>query len=80
MTNGAHTISEYSFDSQLVAGALSQAVTCNTDAGTVPIFPIPQWRVDIRIMGAPVQTFWTTVAPGSTVDLFTLIPDEEQVG
>jgi hypothetical protein len=83
MTNNGVTIAkETVIESALVDGALSQeGVTSNLDTGTTPTVPQPQWRVDIRLQGADVQTFFITVPTGGgTIDLFTLIPGEEQVG
>lgn len=81
MSNGADTYAEGSvIEETLSAGALSATVPSNVDTGTVPTIPQPQWRVDIRIVGSPVQTFFITVpASAGTIDLFTLIPSEEQV-
>lgn len=79
MTNGADTLAkETVIVSYLIAGVLSQPVTCNTDADTVPTNA--EWRVDIRIQNSDVQTFFIVVPPGLSVDLFTLIPEQEQVG
>jgi len=57
------------------------ATITETVTGTVPSAPQnTQWRVDLRITGASVRTFFITVpAGGGTVDLFTLIPDAQQV-
>ncbi len=45
-------------------GHLSQAVTSNLDPGTIPAAPgNTQWRVDIRILGAQVETYNVTVPP-----------------
>lgn len=79
MTNGSTTLAKDTvIIAYFVAGVLSQAVTCNTDIGTVPINA--EWRVDIRIQNSDVQTFFIVVPPGETVDLFTLIPEQEQIG
>lgn len=52
-----------------------------TSAGTVPAAPQnSQWRVDLRILGAAIKTFFIVVpAGGGTVDLFSLIPNQQQV-
>jgi hypothetical protein len=49
--------------------------------GTVPAPPNnTNWRVDIRIAGAPVKTYYIVVpAVSGSVDLFTLIGTQQQV-
>jgi hypothetical protein len=59
-------------------GSISQSVTANTDAATVPADA--QWRVDVRVAGAEEEPYTITVPPGpGTVDLGTLMPGAQQV-
>jgi hypothetical protein len=62
------------------SGNLSQSLTCNTDADTLPTDS--QWRVDITLAGAlSTQTYYVSVPPGiGPIDLFSLIPGTQQVG
>jgi exo-beta-1,3-glucanase (GH17 family) len=80
MTNGAETIVPASVTANLNAsGELSQELTANNDAGTVP--EDSQWRVDFRILGAEQETFYIVVPTGGgTVDLGSLLPQQPQGG
>lgn len=73
MTNGTTTIIPASITANLDSnGNLSQALTSNSDAGTVPTDQ--QWRVDIRLLGASEEQFWITVPVGpGTTDLGPLL-------
>lgn len=76
MTNGTTTLVPSELTATLNNGALSQALTSNQDAGTIP--SDAEWRVDFRITtnGAPLtETFYITVPTGpGTTDLGTLLP------
>lgn len=83
MTNGSTTVLPAEITANLVAGALSQVLTANTDTGTIP--QDAQWRVDWRISsatGSPVtETFWIVVPAGSgSIDLGTLLPQMSDGG
>jgi hypothetical protein len=80
MTCGSTTIVPASITANLNSeGKLSQALTANNDAGTVP--EDSQWRVDFRILGAEQETFYIVVPTGGgTVDLGSLLPQQPQGG
>lgn len=80
ITNGSTTIIPASVSAPLDAtGHLSQTLTANDDPGTVPIDS--QWRMDLRLQGADVETFWITVPAGTgTVDLGSLLPQQPDGG
>lgn len=60
MTNGTTTIVPASINAALSSsGALSQSLTSNLDAATVP--QNAQWRVDLRILGLQPETLFITV-------------------
>jgi hypothetical protein len=94
MQNGTKSIVPASITATLSgSGGLSQAVTSNLDPGTVPAAPMnTQWRVDLRILGSSVETYYVTVPPiqtetnGSTasgsavVTLSSLTADDFMVG
>jgi hypothetical protein len=65
MTNGPTSIVPAERTANLSAsGVLSQALTSNIDPGTVPAAPQnAQWRIDMRILGASVQSYAVTVPP-----------------
>lgn len=79
MTNGSTSIVPASITASLNgSGALSQVLTSNLDAATIP--QDTQWRATFRIMGAEEETFVITVpAGGGTVDLGSLLPGAQQV-
>jgi hypothetical protein len=68
----------FTVDNTLVSGAGSIALA-QTATGTTPGSPNnTQWRVDIRIVGAKVVTYYITVpAGGGSVDLYSLIPQQQ---
>ncbi|HEY1690066.1 MAG TPA: hypothetical protein VGF95_14520 [Solirubrobacteraceae bacterium] len=77
MTNGATTIVPASITAALDSeGKLSQGLTANDDAGTLPADS--QWRTDFRIQGATeTETFYIVVPSGSgTIDLGALLPEQ----
>lgn len=76
MTNGTLTIVPASITANLNgSGALSQALTSNVDAATIP--QDASWRVDFRILGAQQETFWIVVPTGGgTVDLGSLLSQQ----
>ena len=76
ITNGSTTLVPASITANLnVSGQLSQSVTSNVDSATIPTDS--QWRVDLRLLGAPVETFFVTVPVGpGTVDLGSLLPQQ----
>lgn len=79
MTNGSTTLIPAELTANLDgSGHLSQVLTSNQDAGTLP--QDVQWRVDFRITaaGSPVtESFFITVPPGpGTTDLGTLLPQQ----
>lgn len=76
MTNGTTTLIPSSITANLNAsGQLSQSLTANNDAGTVP--QDAQWRVDFRLLGAETETFYIVVPTGGgTVDLGSLLPQQ----
>ena len=76
VTNGSTTIVPASITANLnSSGQLSQALTSNVDAATVPVDS--QWRVDFRILGAQQETFWVVIPVGpGTVDLGSLLPQQ----
>lgn len=80
ITNGPTTVVPASVTANLDAsGNLSQALTSNADAGTIP--QDSEWRVDFRILGSPVETFFITVPSGAgTVDLGSLLPQQPNGG
>lgn len=65
-------------NSTVVGGSITLT---NTVPGTTPAAPLnASWRVDLRILGASQRSFFVVVpANGGTVDLFTLIPFQQQV-
>lgn len=79
MTNGVVSLVPMSITKNLDnSGNLSQVLTSNADATTVPT--TTQWEVDMRIAGASQQTFFIVVPTGGgTLDLFSLIPSVQQV-
>jgi len=85
MTNGAEShLAGETITNTISSGVLSQPVPANDDTATVSIGN-PQWAVTIRLAGeqARNETYFITVphaAVGGTVDLFTLIPTQVQVG
>lgn len=74
MTNGTTTIVPSEITANLNSeGKLSQALTANDDPGTIP--SDAQWRVDLRILGAPSEPYFITVPTGGgTADLGSLLP------
>jgi hypothetical protein len=72
-----------------VPGNAPFTITNNTSGGTVTLAQTAtgttpgspnntQWRVDIRIVGAKVVTYYITVpAVGGSVDLYSLIPQQQ---
>lgn len=68
MQNGTQSIVPSSITSNLDAnGLLSQLITSNTDSGTVPTAPgNTQWRVDMRILGSSIETYFVVVPPIQT--------------
>ncbi|GAC1530928.1 MAG: hypothetical protein NVS3B1_23660 [Marmoricola sp.] len=76
ITNGTQTLVPSSLNASLNAsGNLSQSLTSNVDPATSPVDS--QWRVDLRILGASVETFYITVPVGpGTVDLGTLLQQQ----
>lgn len=75
MSNGGVTIVPTHVTSTLSqAGVLSQTLTSNIDAGTIPADTL--WRVDEKIQGAPGRTFEIQVPSGglTNVDLGSLMP------
>lgn len=68
MTNGTTSIVPAEITANLnSSGVLSQALTSNIDPATVPAAPqSTQWRVDARVLGAQVQTYFITVPPIQT--------------
>jgi hypothetical protein len=65
----------YALDS---SGNLNALLTSNVDAATVP--QTTQWRVDFRILGAPLETDFIIVpSGGGSVDLGSLLPAAQQV-
>lgn len=80
ITNGTETIVPSEITSPLSAtGELSQELTANTDAETVP--GDSEWRVDFRIIGASQETFFIVVPPGpGSTDLGSLLPKQPQGG
>jgi hypothetical protein len=80
MTNDGTTIAPGIVTASLDAsGNLSQAITCNNDADTVPTGA--QWRVDIRLYGDQEQSYFITVPTGiGNIDLGSLLPAAQQVG
>lgn len=56
-------------------GAFSQSLASTQDASTVP--QDAQWRVDIRILGAEMETFFITIpSGGADYDLMALLPQD----
>lgn len=80
MTNGSTTIVPATITANLSSGGvLSQALTSNADALTQPTDA--SWRVDIRILGAEIATYFISIpSGGGTIDLGTLLPGAQQVG
>jgi hypothetical protein len=80
VTNGSISLVPSTITASLNAsGELSQKLTANNDAGTVP--GDSQWRVDFRILGASAETFYIVVPTGGgTVDLGSLLPKQPQGG
>ncbi len=76
MTNGALTIVPAEITASLSPeGKISQTLTSNKDAGTVP--EDTEWRVDFRVLGAPTETFFITVpSGGGEHDLGSLLPNQ----
>lgn len=76
MSNGSITVVPSTVVASLEdTGDLSQVLTSNVDPGTDP--PDSRWRVDLRLDGMPVQTYFITVpSGGGTVDLGTLLPTD----
>lgn len=74
MSQAGQTITPGSITATLDAsGNLSQALTANNDAGTIP--GDAQWRVDFRILGMDAESYFVTVPTGGgTIDLYTLLP------
>ena len=60
------------------SGALSATLTSNVDSATVP--QTTNWKVDMRILGAPEETDFICVpSGGGTYDLGALLPGAQQV-
>ena len=80
MTNTGTTMVPANLTANLDAsGNLSQALTCNNDAATVPTGS--QWRVDLRILGDSEESYFISVPTGSgSLDLGSLLPGNQQVG
>lgn len=80
MTNGTTTIIPAEITANLNAqGQLSQALTANNDAGTVPADA--EWAVTFRILGASMEEFFIVVPTGGgTVDLGSLLPQQPNGG
>lgn len=80
MTNGTTTLLPSAITANLNAsGELSQKLTANNDAGTVPGDAL--WRVDFRLLGDQQETFYITVpAGGGSVDLGSLLSKQPQGG
>lgn len=80
ITNDTTTVLPATIPSNLnPSGQLSQVLTANNDAGTVPTDS--QWRVDIRVAGSQELTYYIIVPTGGgTVDLGTLLPQDTTGG
>lgn len=76
MTNGTTTLVPSEITANLNgSGELSQALTANNDAGTIP--EDAQWRVDLRLLGDEQETFVITVPTGGgSKDLGSLLPQQ----
>ena len=76
MTNNGTTIVPATVTSNLDAtGHLSQALTSNLDAATIP--QNTTWILTMRILGSESEEFSIQVpAGGGTVDLGTLLPQQ----
>ena len=74
MTNGSVTLVPASVTSRIDAsGNLLQSLVSTMDPATTP--PDALWRVDVRILGSDVDTFFTAVPSGGvTVDMAGLSP------
>lgn len=82
MTNGNKTYEATRFEATLDgSGNLSQVLVSNIDTDTQPAWPwYARWRVDFHITGSTRETYYIVVpAGGGTVDLFDLIPTQQQV-
>lgn len=80
MTQPADTIMPGAITIALNAeGAFSQSLASNQDSATVP--QDTTWRVDIRIMGSPIETY-NIVVPTNTAseDLGALLPQNPYGG
>lgn len=81
MTNGTTTIVPAEVTSTLnVSGQLSVSLYANNDAGTSPTDA--QWEVTLRILGASVEGPYPITVPtgGGTVDLGSLLPQQQYGG
>jgi hypothetical protein len=81
ISNDGTSIIPIEIDSALDGtGHLSQSLTCNTDADTLP--SDSQWRVDVTLAGSlSTQSYYIVLPPGiGSIDLFSLIAGSQQVG
>lgn len=80
MSQPGQTITPGSITATLDAeGNLSQALTANTDPGTIP--QDAQWKVGLYILGAEEETYFITVPTGGgTIDLMSLLPQQPNAG
>jgi hypothetical protein len=80
ITNGATSIVPNNVFATLnSSGQITQPLTANNDAGTVPVDS--QWRVDIRIQGITPVTYYIVIPTGGgSYDLGTLLPGAQQIG
>lgn len=85
MTNGTTTILPSALHVQLVNGAFSQSLAATDDTGTLPgSLPNSEprmWQVFLQIQGSE-QTSWSfglSHANAPAVDLYSLLPSEQQV-
>ena len=79
MTNGTTTIEPTDIIAPLSSGAISQALAANDDTATTS--DGAEWQVFFQIDGVRLES-WTFVLPHAaspTVDLYTLMPNTEQV-
>lgn len=85
MTNGTSTImpAEPITATLDASGHLSQTVPANDDTATVSTDTYPHWDVTISIAGARTEEYAIvvpSVGGANPVDLFSLIPNQAQVG
>lgn len=80
MTNGTTSVMPTEITATLSGGALSQTLTANNDPATIPVDA--QYECTIRIGSAQLVGPYSITVPtgGGTVDLATLLPQDQQGG